>query len=65
MGATPISGQQSQSNYDQGMGIIKGVGNFLFPIVGDIKHDIEQGTFQKKSFYMKFVRMLNFLLYQI
>ncbi len=26
--------------------VAKGVGNFLFPIVGDIKHDIEQGTFR-------------------
>lgn len=27
-------------------GMFKDIGNFLFPIVGDIKHDIEQGTFK-------------------
>lgn len=36
IGATPIQG-----NYDQGMGIIKGATNFLFPIVSDVYHDIK------------------------
>ena len=37
----PTPDAPADTSYNQGIGIIKGVGNFLFPIVGDLYHDVK------------------------
>ena len=42
MGATPTqSTSQDTKKESMGIGLFKDVGNFLFPIVGDVYHDIK------------------------